>query len=38
MDFTENDLREIERERDLPPDEPYDHGEGDDQEDDEEVE
>jgi hypothetical protein len=23
MDFTENDLREIERDRDLPPDEPY---------------
>lgn len=23
MDFTENDLRDIERDRDLPPDEPY---------------
>lgn len=34
-DFTEIDLREIERERDLPPDEPYD-GDDDESEDDDE--
>lgn len=28
-DFTENDLRDIERARDLPPDEPYPRSEGD---------